>query len=397
LDFVPKNHGVDCTSFGCLIELVIFELTTLLGESGIMHHERIKSVGCRPIRALCSLLLVAVLINVAMPCAWAQTQGLLRLTQAPPRPLPNRKLPPQVELGPVIPGLRQGAVPQGLAYVAEKDWIVVALDFDGEPASMLGVVHRESGESGKLESSITLLERDGSPHRGHVGGLAVSPQYLWVASLGIYRIPLKAVIGADAVEAVRMQPVFTAEVPGGAATYQDGMLWIAEYVNTEWGRKGSAHHIVSKSGKDSYAWITGYKLDDQDNLSATIRNRDEQTPPDQIITAPYNMQGLAFFKNRLILSTSYGRANASKLYVADNPLTGDSSGTVKTAAGREVPYWDLDAASDLKTFELAPMAEGIATAGDQIALITESGAEKYLKGGKGPLDYVVLISPPDRE
>jgi hypothetical protein len=361
-----------------------------------MHLETGTSAHCLPPRQFrASLwLLVALLTSAAGQCAQAQVNGLLRLTQAPPRPLPNSKLPPQVELGPVIPGLRQGAVPQGLAYVAEKDWIIVALDFDGEPASMLGAVHLKSG---KLESSITLLERDGSPHRGHVGGLAVSSQYLWVASAGIYRIPLRAITAADAVEAIRMQPAFTAEVPGGSATCHDGVLWIAEWVREGQGRKGSAHHIVTRSGKDSYAWIAGYKLDEKDNLSATIKKLDAPTSPDYILTAPYNMQGLAFFKDRIILSTSFGRSNSSKLYVAQNPVARDSTGTVKTMSGREVPYWDFDSPAAVKTFDLAPMAEGIVTAGDKIALITESGAEKYLKGGKGPLDYVVLITPPTKE
>lgn len=36
------------------------------------------------------------------------------------------------------------------------------------------------------------------------------------------------------------------------------------------------------------------------------------------------------------------------------------------------------------------MSEGVVTIEDHIAIICESGAEKYQKGGKGPLDFIIL-------
>jgi hypothetical protein len=40
------------------------------------------------------------------------------------------------------------------------------------------------------------------------------------------------------------------------------------------------------------------------------------------------------------------------------------------------------------------MAEGITAYGNRLGAISESGAEKYLKDGHGPLDSVIFVDPP---
>ena len=37
------------------------------------------------------------------------------------------------------------------------------------------------------------------------------------------------------------------------------------------------------------------------------------------------------------------------------------------------------------------MSEGLTLIGQKLAVLAESGAEKYQRSGKGPLDYVVLL------
>jgi hypothetical protein len=37
------------------------------------------------------------------------------------------------------------------------------------------------------------------------------------------------------------------------------------------------------------------------------------------------------------------------------------------------------------------MSEGITMIDDRLAVLSESGAEKYQQGGLGPLDHIVLI------
>jgi hypothetical protein len=75
-----------------------------------------------------------------------------------------------------IPGHDTRWIPQGLTYWPEQDALIISY-YDGEHGknSRLAVIDRESGAKQKI------LEL---PEDGHVGGLAMTPSYLWVASSG---------------------------------------------------------------------------------------------------------------------------------------------------------------------------------------------------------------------
>ena len=50
----------------------------------------------------------------------------VRLEQAAARSRAKLKLPRGRAVGPTIPGLRQGAVPQGLAYWKKQNWLLIS-------------------------------------------------------------------------------------------------------------------------------------------------------------------------------------------------------------------------------------------------------------------------------
>ncbi|MEK6249272.1 MAG: hypothetical protein N2C12_13905, partial [Planctomycetales bacterium] len=143
-----------------------------------------------------SLVIPAVLLVSAMSaCATTGPDGksevtlesrpTIELKQSEPRSLEGLALPEPHKLGPVIPGLREGAVPQGLAYWKQIDAYLLSHYFDGGRPSCLTVIDRESG---KLLGTYALKEDDDRWHSGHVGGVAVNADTVWVASEGkIYR------------------------------------------------------------------------------------------------------------------------------------------------------------------------------------------------------------------
>src|SRR5262249_22150188 len=102
---------------------------------------------------------------------------LVELKQAGVRPHPKLALPKH-DIGPTIPGLRQGAIPQGLVYWEQEDWFLISHYF--EEKANTSVVTAVQAKTGKLEGCLTLGEASGEPHMGHVGGLAVSDKYLWI-------------------------------------------------------------------------------------------------------------------------------------------------------------------------------------------------------------------------
>src|SRR5262245_13271466 len=147
--------------------------------------------------ALTLLLTTAVSAQPDVP-----DPNLVRLDQAAPRKAGKLKLPRPHSVGPTIPGLRQGAVPQGLAYWARRNWLLISCDFDdGRPSVVVAL----DNKTGKMVRCLTLVEASGKGHTGHVGGLAVSQKYLWIGSGSLYRAPLADIAAARPVAPLRLQ------------------------------------------------------------------------------------------------------------------------------------------------------------------------------------------------
>src|SRR5690606_8243479 len=91
------------------------------------------------------------------------------------------------EDGPVIPGLAQDLVPQGMTYYKKKDWLLTVNYLDGGRPGTLTVVDATTEE---LVKSVLLYNQDGTPYTGHAGGLTISKDHIWVASEN-YLMPFK--------------------------------------------------------------------------------------------------------------------------------------------------------------------------------------------------------------
>jgi len=51
----------------------------------------------------------------------------------------------------------------------------------------------------------------------------------------------------------------------------------------------------------------------------------------------------------------------------------------------------LDGSKWLKSIDFPPMSEGLTDIDGKLAVLSESGATKYQKGGKGPVDNIILL------
>jgi len=58
---------------------------------------------------------------------------------------------------------------------------------------------------------------------------------------------------------------------------------------------------------------------------------------------------------------------------------------------KNIPLRYLDGKNHIHTVEFPPMSEGIAYINDKLAILTESVAKKYQKGGKGPIDNIIYM------
>ncbi len=345
-------------------------------------------------------IFVVLLALASAASAQPALPTLIELKQAPPRSHDKLKLPRGHTVGPTIPGLHEGAIPQGLAYWSRENWFLISCYFhheEGKPA-IPSVVVAIDANTGKMVRCLTLVEANGKAHAGHVGGLAVSGKYLWVGSGKVYRASLADVSAAKRFDHLRLQKPFHAECDASFIAYHDKRVWVGEFVavKDEKFKGNPAHYLKDRNGTPKHAWVCGYTLDADEDLPATVG--DKSPPPSAVLSVRDDVQGLAFHHGHIVLSTSYGRGKDSHLATYKDPLLteGKKPHKMVEVGLAKVPLWFLDGQNKVgKEIDFPPMSEGITAYHNRLAVICESGAERYKAKGHAPLDNIIFLAAHD--
>ncbi len=241
--------------------------------------------------------------------------------------------------------------PQGLCVTEEHILVTSYSTGNHENYGSLYVFDRRTGAY-----LVTLSMKKGS----HLGGICYDGENLWICHSN-YRT-IERLDYALVKEIARHQPGRTVELTQkheeyrvsnspSCITFFSGKLWIA------------THTRFFKSIMKSYRYSGG-----------ALEECEEFAVPDKV-------QGVAFDEDgHVYLSTSFGRDKSSyiKVYRSAYDL---SKRPEKPAECVEMP----------------PCSEELAIAGDELLVLFESGAQKYMEGtdGKGkalaPLDHMVAI------
>lgn len=206
--------------------------------------------------------------------------------------------PPSVNfsLGPVIPGLGQNAIPQGIAYANGQKRILISHYF--ENASACVSVLNES--TGTMISSISLQEISGKLHTGHVGGIAVLNDSLFVASDGrILQYELAPFLSADPPATISATATRKCETAATFCTATKKRLLVGEFAYGQEYRTHFSHHLTDRKGVRKYAWVCGYD------------SKDPMGTPTCVLSVRQKVQGMYASGDRVFLSISYGRRNRS--------------------------------------------------------------------------------------
>ncbi|MFP4049830.1 MAG: hypothetical protein ACLFT8_07755 [Desulfovermiculus sp.] len=306
---------------------------------------------------------------------------------------PHRKFQdylPFITEGPVIPGLFQGVVPQGKAFLPEHDLIVISNYMTIERAAALTLVSMHDGE---LKDVLWVYNHDGSMHRGHVGGLAATRKHLWLASgKHFYRIPLQKIIHAEGNQDIHLDRPLTTEVKCSFATASDDVLYIGEFRLPGNRYITKASHIYrTPDGGLNFALMAGFQLNEQTDHIQSDMLQSRTATPSFFVSLPDRVQGVAFIKEHIVLSKSYGRRNTSHLSVHLNPVHTQTSYSFTFENGKTVPVWHLDSLTHIKTIGAPPMTEGITNLRGELGVLFESGANKYRLGARYPQDRIHLL------
>ncbi|MCS0671520.1 lamin tail domain-containing protein [Cytobacillus firmus] len=299
--------------------------------------------------------------------------------------------------GPVIAGLAQGLVPQGLTYYKKKDWLLtISYVDDGIRPGTITVTDRTTGN---LVKSVVLYNTDGTPYTGHAGGVTVSRDHGWVASENyLFSFNLSDLTEAENNGEIQFTRQIPLPVEAAYTVYDEGILWVGEFYEASSYPTDPSHHIENRDGEMHYAWMVGFNLERNNDMLAETHwdgSPEHNAVPDYILSTTGKVQGAIIQKaarNGITLSTSYGRANDSVLYRYEYPLKEDPH-SYATVEGKEVPLWFLDGhtAKPRQSIEAIPMPEGIVEVQKELYVVFESGADKYRYTTTYPMDRMLKI------
>src|SRR6056297_2715995 len=286
----------------------------------------------------------------------------------------------------LIPALKEGFIPQGMAYIPEKDWYVISY-YQAKGPSILTFLDADTGH---LVKGLEIFNEDGTEYTGHAGGVAISKSNLWISSGGFIRqIPLANIFSAADGDEIRIVDKYNAGTKASFMKHHKGILWVGEFFHANNYLTDRSHYVKREDGYINHSWMVGLTLDENTDLPVNA-NGEEETPitPDFIISIPDIVQGAAFSEDsNICLSLSYGRTNDSRLLIFDAVLSKEPD-MIVSVNQQDTPLWVLKLKNQICEFKALPMSEGILIKDSLLYILYESAAKKYLMTTKYATDYV---------
>ncbi|WP_019422977.1 hypothetical protein [Paenibacillus sp. OSY-SE] len=291
-------------------------------------------------------------------------------------------------LGPIIPGLHEQVIPQGLAYAPDEGWLVMSGYREKGGVSVLALL---DAKSGALVKSFELYEGNNKPYTGHAGGAAVTPGYVWIASGGEARyVSIEALNKAEDGGKVVFEGSLKTGVRASNVAYEDGLLWVGEFAHGTEYPTDKSHYLQNRDGEEYRAWMEGYAIDAQTGLPPKLAAGAESPVPEAILSIPNRIQGMSLWKGHWILSDSFGRNAESTVLFYSDPRKEAPHTEVKIGEA-SVPVWFLDGKALAGKLDGPPMAEELAVIDDSLYILYESGSEKFVTSGSYAMDTMHVL------
>ncbi len=285
----------------------------------------------------------------------------------------------------VIPGLADNYIPQGITISANTGLTYVSSyykdpdDTSKKKPSVITVL-----EGGVLVAEYYLYNGDNSAMTGHVGGVAVTDDFLYVSwnrdsdsKFQIAAIPL-ATLTDSGSQNVKLTRSYNVPISPSFMSYYDGYLWVGNFYipnNDDYDLCETMDYTTWGCG----TYIMGYNLDGSgfDNTGTN-----GYSIPDVVMVATEKVQGMVYDpeSGTVVLSRSWSRnalLGTAELNFYDVDLS-EATDTTVTVAGHSMGAYVLSADRFTKTVKSIPMNEGIAL--DRFGYlwaVYESGANYY--------------------
>lgn len=279
----------------------------------------------------------------------------------------------------LVPGLVQNTVPQGLSVSPDDGRIYVSSysNLKNTPSVIL-VMNKE----GVSVAEYFIRNSDGTPFTGHVGGIAVTEHYMYVAvgsdgegtyCLAEFKLSEFQRYGTSDIKIEK-----TVSVPSGTGflSYADGILWTGNfYLKGTYDLGSKFNFTTTVDGKAYGGYAAAYSLD-KENARLVEDDKLGYAKPSFVLAVPDKVQGFAYRGGKVFLSISYGRKNDSFLSVYSF-VPGNTKKTVEID-NVSYDFETLGQKNHVKTFTLMPMTEGLTFDTDgRLLVLFESAAMKY--------------------
>lgn len=247
------------------------------------------------------------------------------------------------------PGLNDGFVCQGIAYVEEADKILVSGYMTDKSASRIYVTDKQSNSY-----YVTIQKSDGKSFTGHAGGITYHGENIYVANgSAIHVLPLNGVLTAQNGDTVRITEKISVSNSASFIYADETHLYVGEF------HDGGAY-VTNHVYGNNHAIVERFSLTDL-------------TVPDRVYSIPDKVQGFCRTPDgKIILSTSYGLTDSHYLVYQETDATpiGETF--------NDAPVYALgDCVRDIKG---PAMAEGLDYMDGKIITLTESASNKYIFG-----------------
>lgn len=271
------------------------------------------------------------------------------------------------------PGMMDGAVLQGYAYDEVTNTFIHSAYMKDKSASRLYIVN---GENTKDVKSVKLVYPDGKAFTGHVGGVAIYKDFVWVAKsdeeYGLWVLSLQELLAAADESEIKLTKDTTVDCPPSFAYCDGTYVWVGEFNDDGAYVTDEKHNFDVAGGALNRAIVCGYLIDESSETGLASET------PDKVMSIPNKVQGMTLIDGKWVFSTSYGFSTSHLYYYTD--VTADAPDSSIEIDGVAIPVWFCDSENLVHDAQFQPMAEGIVTKDGKVLVSIESASQKYIFG-----------------
>lgn len=290
----------------------------------------------------------------------------------------------------IIPGLKEGFIPQGIFYEQENDIFLISGYYKSkaQPSRIIlvdgdGTFIKSVGCKGKVNKAF-----------GHFGGIAVYKDNVYIATTGVTHVlSLSDILAADDDAYVPIRAELYTDTTCSYVNVCNGVLYIGEFTDiTIEDIKGATNIYKDKWGQTYYSRCNAFILDENSDwgIKADKIDADNNMVPDFALTSPFKVQGMTRLSDGKIVYTASSTAiTNSRVYLYEDVTKGEPDKIIKVA-GQDVPLYYCSKNERIAQYRVPTYLEEITVHPDgSVYIITESAAAPYAVQSKNPIDYVI--------